>query len=106
MLGGVALVDGVLEVIARSRCAQLDVGDVLLLLGLQVVDHLGGLTYADNQHARSQRVECAGVANLYLLVAQTMLQGVLYLAYHIGRGPLQGFVDDGDVALLEVHIAK
>ena len=38
---------------------QHDVGHVLLLLGLQGVDHLGGAADADQKDARGQRVERA-----------------------------------------------
>ena len=69
VVGGVAAVDGVLHIVTRSCRAEFNVGDILLLLGLQGVDHLRGLAYADDEHSRSKRVECAGVTDLYLLVA-------------------------------------
>ena len=102
VLRGEGRVDGMFEVVAGGRGAQHDVGHVLLLLGLQGVDHLGGAADADQQDARGQRVERARVADLDLAVAEPAERG-LDLAYDVGGRPAQGLVDDGDVALLEVE---
>ena len=90
------------EVVAGGRGTQHDVGHVLLLLGLQGVDHLGGAADADQKDARGQRVERARVADLDLAVAE-FAERELDLAYDVGGRPVQGLVDDGDVALFEVE---
>ena len=102
VLRGVGAVDGVFEVEAGRGGAQADVGFVLLLFGLERIDHLGGAADADHEDARGQRVEGAGVPHLDSAVAQAV-EREFDLADHVGRGPFQRFVDDGDVALFEVE---
>ena len=63
MFGGEGAVDGVFEVVAGGRGAQHHVGDVLLLLGLQRIDHLGGAADADQQDAGGERIERAAVTD-------------------------------------------
>ena len=102
MFGGEGAVDGVFEVVAGGRGAQHHVGDVLLLLGLQRIDHLGGAADADQQDAGGERIERAGVADLDFPVAEAA-QREFDFADHIGRGPAQGLVQYGDITLFEVE---
>ena len=102
MFGGEGPVDGVFEVVAWGRGAQHHVGDVLLLLGLQRIDHLGGAADADQQDAGGERIERAGVAHLDFPVAEAA-QREFDFADHIGRGPAQGLVQYGDITLFEVE---
>ena len=101
MFEGIGPVDGVVEVEAGGRSAQHQGGDVLFLLGLQGVRHFGRLADADQQDARCERIECSGMADLDFRVTGPA-PGELDFADYVRGGPLQRFVDDGDVALFEV----
>ena len=102
---GIGPVDLVFEVVARGRGAQHHVGYVLLLLGLQGVHQLRGAADADHEDARRQRVERPGVSDLDLAVAE-LAQGEFDFADHVGRGPAEGLVQNGDVALFEIDAAQ
>ena len=89
------------EVVAGCRGSEPDVGYILLLLGLQCVRHFGGLADADDEDARRQRIERAGVADLDFRVSQ-IAEREFDLAHHVRGGPSERFVDHGDVALFEI----
>ena len=105
VLPGIGLVDFVFEVVAGGRSPEHDIGNILLLLGLEGVDHLGCASDADEQDARSQGVEGPGVPDLDASVPE-FPERELDLAHDIGGGPPQGFVQDGDVPLLEIDAAE
>ena len=98
-------VDLVFQIVARGRGAQHHVGHILLLLGLQGVDEFGGAADADQQDARGQRVERPGVSDLDFAVTQPA-EREFDFAHHVGRGPAQGLVHDGDVSVLEIDAAE
>ena len=95
----------VFQIVARGRGAQHHVGHILLLLGLQGVDEFGGAADADQQDARGQRVERPGVSDLDFAVTQPA-EREFDFAHHVGRGPAQGLVHDGDVSVLEIDAAE
>ena len=98
-------VDRVFAVEAGGRGTQPHAGYVLLPLGLQGVDLLGRPSDADQQNARGQRVERPGVSDLDFAVTQPA-EREFDFAHHVGRGPAQGLVHDGDVSVLEIDAAE
>ena len=103
VLRGVCRIDGLFEVEARSRGAELQRGDVFLDVCLQFFDTLRRLACADNHHACCQRVERAGMPHLELLYAEPFGQLPTYLAHHVEACPPQRFVEAKYLSFYEVH---
>ena len=75
------------------------VSGLLLTLGLQRVYALCGATDTYEQNTSSKRIESTCVANLNLAVTHS-LKAELDLADNICACPLQRFVDNGNIAVL------
>ena len=75
---------------------------LLLAQGHVMEDHPGD---ADQQHARCQRIERTGMPHFDFPIAR-LAEVELDLAHHIGRTPPTGFVDDGDIPLLEIDFIQ
>ena len=91
------------EVEGGCGSAEAQCGDVLLGVGLQLVDALGGTSCADNHHACSQRVKRARVPHLQFLRTEAFAQEPTHFVDHVERGPAIGLVDIEYFASLKVH---
>jgi len=100
---GISLVDGLLEVEARSRRAELKRGYIFLDVRLKLVDALRCLACANDHHAGCQRVERASMTHFELPDAQSMAQTAADSGDKVETCPAERFVEAKYLSLDEVH---
>ena len=76
-----------LKVIGRGGGAKTYARDVLFVVVLQFLGAFAGIADTHQQHARSQRVQGSGMANLQVFLAEVLDCGVLEFTDYIGRCP-------------------
>ena len=105
MRGWIGGVDFCLKVERRRGGSEGNLCHIFLHVGLQLIDLLGHLAGAHNQHTRRQGVEGAGMPHFQLLDAQAVMQLAADAFHHIKRCPAQWFVEVKHLALYRVkHI--
>ena len=105
MVYRIGLIDRVFQIVTRRGRPEHNICHILLAFRLQLIDPLRGATYADEQHARRQRIQCPRVSHFDFAITQPV-QCEFDFAHHIGRCPLQRLVYDGNIAVGKIHVQQ
>ena len=99
MLIGEAAVYLLFKVVGRGGGAKTYARDIFFRVVLQLLRTFAGIADAHQQHTRSQRVQCAGVPHLQVLLPEVFDGGVLEFTDYIGRCPPVRLIHRKDYSL-------
>ncbi len=84
------------------RGSQSEGADVLLLLGLKLLNAFGEFAAAQNDQPCGQWIQCAGMTQFYLFDLPVVANKKPDVIDYIKGGPCEGFMDEENLSFCEV----